>query len=399
MSDNFVTDTRWLLPDGVDEVLPPQAGALEALRRQVLGLYDSWGYDLVMPPTIEYLDALLTGVARDLDVQTFKLTDQVSGRLMGVRADMTPQAARIDAHQLRRDCPVRLCYTGTVLQTRPEGPATSRNPLQVGAELYGHTGIESDIEIIALMIETLRRADVSEPHLDLGHVGIFRGLAEQAQLDAATESRLWEALQRKAASEVDELLAEVDVAEPARHMLSSLALLSGGTEVLAEAASRLADADEPVRRALAELNAIADALRAWLPDVAIHFDLAELRGYQYHTGVVFAAFVPGYGEEIARGGRYDDIGRVFGRGRPATGFSCDLKTLFNRSEREITSPAAIAAPWQHDADLSRYVGELRQTGERVIWLLPGHEHELAAMGCDRRLVCRTDGWTIEAIEG
>jgi ATP phosphoribosyltransferase regulatory subunit len=399
MTNNAVTDSRWLLPDGVDEVLPPQAGALEALRRQILSLYDSWGYDLVMPPAIEYLDALLTGVARDLDVQTFKLTDQVSGRLMGVRADMTPQAARIDAHQLRRDCPVRLCYTGTVLQTRPEGPAASRNPLQVGAELYGHTGIESDAEIIALMIETLRLADVAEPHLDLGHVGIFRGLAEQAGLDAATESRLWEALQRKAASEVDALLAEADVAEPARHMLSALAPLSGGPEVLDEAASRLAEADEPVQRALADLRAIADALQDWLPDLAVHFDLAELRGYQYHTGVVFAAFVPGYGEEIARGGRYDDIGRVFGRARAATGFSCDLKTLFNRSERASAAPAAIAAPWQHDAELIRRVHELRGAGERVIWLLPGHEQELVAMGCNRRLVWHADGWTVEAIEG
>jgi ATP phosphoribosyltransferase regulatory subunit len=393
-----VTNSRWLLPDGVDEVLPPQAGAIEGLRRQILSLYDSWGYDLVMPPAIEYLDALLTGVARDLDVQTFKLTDQISGRLMGVRADMTPQAARIDAHQLRRDCPVRLCYTGTVLQTRPEGPAASRNPLQVGVELYGHAGMESDAEVIALMIETLRLAEVHGPHLDLGHVGIFRGLAEQAGLDAATESRLWEALQRKAASEVAAILAASGVGEPERGMLQALVELSGGAEVLERATGQLSEAGQPVQQALAELQSIAEALREWVPDVPVHFDLGELRGYQYHTGVVFAAFVPGYGEEIARGGRYDDIGRVFGRARPATGFSCDLKTLFNLSHRAPEPACAIGAPWRRDESLTAQVTELRRQGERVLWLLPGHEHELRAMGCDRQLVQRGGDWTVEAVD-
>jgi len=397
MSSQSLNQSRWLLPDGVDEVLPPEAGAIEHLRRQLLGLYDSWGYELVMPPAIEYLDALLTGVARDLDIQTFKLTDQISGRLMGVRADMTPQAARIDAHQLRRDGPVRLCYTGTVLQTRPEGPAGSRNPLQVGVELYGHGGMESDAEVIAVMIETLRLASVPLPHLDLGHVGIFRGLAEQAGLQAETESALWEALQRKARAEVDALLAEAGVAEVERGMLSALTALSGGPEVMERAQQALAAAAQPVQDALDELRLIADALSQWTPDVPVHFDLGELRGYEYHTGVVFAAFVPGHGEEVARGGRYDDIGRVFGRARSATGFSCDLKTLFRLSEREPTTPQAIAAPWQRDAELMERVAGLRGQGERVVWLLPGHEHEMQAMGCDRQLVRGEDGWTVEAL--
>lgn len=398
MTTDSLTNSRWLLPDGVDEVLPPQAGAIESLRREILGLYDSWGYELVMPPAIEYLDALLTGVARDLDVQTFKLTDQISGRLMGVRADMTPQAARIDAHQLRRDCPVRLCYTGTVLQTRPEGPAASRNPLQVGVELYGHAGMESDAEVIALMIETVRLAAVERPHLDLGHVGIFRGLAEQAGLEAETESQLWEALQRKASAEVEAILSDNGVGDPERRMLQALVGLSGGSEALERAASELSEAGQPVQQAVAELRAIAEALRYWVPDVPVHFDLGELRGYQYHTGVVFAAFVPGYGEEIARGGRYDDIGRVFGRARPATGFSCDLKTLFNLSSRAPEPARAIAAPWQRDQALTAYVAELRRSGERVLWLLPGHEGELRAMGCDRRLVQGDGGWTVEPVD-
>lgn len=388
---------RWLLPDGVDEVLPPRARALETLRQRLLHCYHGWGYDLVMPPAIEYLDALLTGAAHDLDVQTFKLTDQISGRLMGVRADMTPQAARIDAHQLRRNCPVRLCYTGTVLQTRPEGPATSRNPLQVGAELYGHAGVESDVEIIALMLESLRIAGIPKPYLDLGHVGIFRGLARATKLSASLETRLWEALQRKAVGDIEALLEESDVAQADRQRFTALADLAGGVEVLAHASERLADAGEPVRRAIRELWAIAGALERRVPEAPLHFDLAELRGYRYHTGVVFAAFVPGHGEEIARGGRYDEIGAVFGRPRPATGFSADLKTLFALGDTVVPDAAPIAAPWRDDAELLAMVRRLREAGERVLWVLPGHEHELAAMGCDRQLKEQDCRWDVVSL--
>ncbi|MGD8428972.1 MAG: ATP phosphoribosyltransferase regulatory subunit [Ectothiorhodospiraceae bacterium] len=386
---------RWLLPEAVDEVLPPQAEVLERLRRELLDCYRSWGYELIMPPAIEYLDALLTGVAHDLDIQTFKLTDQLTGRMMGVRADITPQAARIDAHQLRRDCPVRLCYIGTVLQARPEGPTSSRNPVQVGAELYGHAGIESDTEIIALMLETLRIAGLQQPHLDLGHVGIFRGLARQAGVDSAGENRLWNALQRKASDEILTILDDLGITGSSRDMLSALPELSGGVDVLNRANERLSEADADVHRALRELWSIAGALERWLPGVPLHFDLGELRGYDYHTGVVFAALVAGHGHEVARGGRYDEIGSVFGRSRPATGFSADLKTLFSLSNREsITTGSGIAAPWRDDAELFAAIRDLRARGERVIWLLPGHEDEVAVMGCDRQLVKTDDGWEV-----
>lgn len=393
----FAKVNRWLLPDGVDEILPPQAFALERLRRELLDRYHSWGYDLVMPPAIEYLEALLTGAAHDLDLQTFKLTDQLTGRMMGVRADITPQVARIDAHQLRRDCPVRLCYLGTVLQTRPEGPAGSRNPLQIGAELYGHAGIESDAEIIALMLETLRLAGIKQPHLDLGHVGIFRELACQAELDPDSETRLWDALQRKAGTEIEAILTNLGVAEPVRGMLTALPDLSGDLEVLDRANASLFAAQDSVHQALRELWSIANALRRWLPEVPLHFDLGELRGYRYHTGVVFAAFVADHSHEVARGGRYNHIGRVFGRSRPATGFSADLKTLFalGSSGHELRGELGIAAPWSDNAALRAQVCALRQAGERVIWLLPGHEAELQEMGCDRRLVNMDGCWQVQ----
>lgn len=394
--DDYAKVNRWLLPDGVDEILPPRAFALERLRRELLDCYYCWGYDLVMPPTIEYLESLLTGAAHDLDLQTFKLTDQLTGRMMGVRADITPQAARIDAHQLRRNCPVRLCYLGTVLQTRMEGPGSSRNPLQIGAELYGHAGFESDAEIIALMLETLRIAGVVQPHLDLGHVGIFRGLAAQAGLDPEAEKRLWDALQRKAGAEIDAILSSLGVAEPLHRMLAALPEFSGGVEVLDQANADLMAADDCVHQALRELSSIASALQRGLPGTPLHFDLGELRGYQYHTGVVFAAFIAGHSHEVARGGRYNHIGRVFGRSRPATGFSADLKTLFALSERgQEATVRGIAAPYEDDVALLDKVGELRAAGERVVWLLPGHETGLQAMGCDRRLVKHNGGWQVK----
>ncbi len=395
----FGRDDRWLLPDAVDEVLPPRAMALERVRQRLLDCYERWGYEFVMPPAIEYLESLLTGAAHDLELQTFKLTDQLSGRMMGVRADITPQAARIDAHQLRRECPVRLCYTGTVLQTRPEGLTGSRNPLQVGAELYGHAGVESDVEIIALMVETLRLAGVEAPHLDLGHVGIFRGLARQAELPEEAETRLWDALQRKADAEIRALVAEYEVAEPVAGMLTSLAGLAGGVEVLNEANECLAEAAPEVHAALRQLWSIASALQRWLPRVPVHFDLGELRGYRYHTGVVFAAFVPGHSQEVARGGRYDEIGRVFGRSRSATGFSADLKMLVSlAADAESSARPAIGAPWRDSPALLARVAALREAGERVIWLLPGHEGQAEAMGCDRTLVADGDDWTVRPLD-
>jgi len=393
--DTFRKDNRWLLPEGIDEVLPPRAHRLELLRRELLNLFRGWGYELIMPPFIEFLDSLLTGTGHDLDLQTFKLTDQLSGRLMGVRADMTPQAARIDAHQLKREEPVRLCYIGTVLRTRPEGINGSRDLLQVGAELFGYAGVEADIEIIQLMVRTLRTGRIDSMYLDLGHVGIYRGLVRQAGLPAEAEARLFDALQRKAVPEIEGLLDELAVAEPVRSMLAALPQLNGGVEVLDQAGATLAAAAPDVLAALKDLWGIAAALERRLPDVPLHFDLAELRGYQYHTGAVFAAFIPGYGREIARGGRYDQIGKVFGRSRPATGFSADLKALAALGQWPAQADATgILAEWSDEPEAVAEVERLRAAGERVVWALPDQQGDAGAMGCDRRLV-RVDGqWTL-----
>ncbi|MGB5615007.1 MAG: ATP phosphoribosyltransferase regulatory subunit, partial [Sedimenticolaceae bacterium] len=320
-------DNTWLLPEGIDELLPAQARALEALRRTLLDCYTGWGYQLVVTPFIEFLESLLTGTGKDLDLQTFKLTDQVSGRQLGVRADITPQAARIDAHRLRHQAPTRLCYIGSVLRTRADGFSGSRSPLQIGAELYGHAGVESDVEIVCLMMETLAVAGLDGIYLDLGHVGIYRALARAAGLSARQEADLFEALQRKATAEIEALVDSFGLDAGMRGMLLALAELNGGEEVLPRARAALAAAPAEVAYAIDYVEAVAAQLRRYLPDLPVHFDLAELRAYRYQTGVVFAAFVAGEGQEVARGGRYDEIGEVFGRARPATGFSADLKTL------------------------------------------------------------------------
>lgn len=397
---DFSKDNRWLLPEGVDEVLPPRAEALETLRRRILDAYSTWGYELIIPPVIEFLESLLTGTAHDLDLQTFRLTDQLSGRMMGVRADMTPQAARIDAHQLHRESVVRLCYLGTVLHTRPEGPGHSRNPVQLGAELYGHAGVESDIEIIGLMLETLRIAGVPTPHLDLGHVAIFGALAREAGLDADTENRLFDALQRKATGEIGELLDGIASREH-RERLGSLVDLNGGVEVLDLAGERLAGAGEDVQQALRHLWGVAATLERREAEVPLHFDLAELSGYRFHNGVVFAAFLPGHGKAVARGGRYDNIGRAFGRARPATGFSADLKVLLSMAGSNVgreVSPGGILAPWSNEPALLAEIRRLRASGERVVTALPGRKDSPEALGCNRQLVEHDKRWQVIEIE-
>ncbi len=385
---------RWLLPEGIEELLPPQARRLETLRRRLLDLYASWGYAQVMPPFIEYLESLLVGSGSDLDLETFKLTDQLTGRLMGVRADMTQQVARIDAHRLQRAAPTRLCYLGTVLRTRPGGPGGSRSPLQVGAELYGHAGVESDAEVVALMLETLEACGIGDVHLDLGHVGIFRALAAAAGLDATGEAELFEMLQRKARAELESALADLAPDHAAR--LLALVDLNGGDEVLDAARTQLDGAGDAVDAALDSLAAVVAVLRRERPDLVLHFDLAELRGYRYHTGVVFAALVPGHGEAIARGGRYDDLGRYFGRARPATGFSADLRTLLHLGDAEATaSPdSGIFAPANAEPLLCTRIRELRAAGERVVRALPGQAGGAAEMGCDRELVRLGQEWVV-----
>jgi ATP phosphoribosyltransferase regulatory subunit len=388
---------RWLLPEGIEEVLPPAAQRLDSLRRSVLDLFRSWGYELVIPPVVEYLESLLTGSGSDLDLRTFKLIDQLSGRMMGVRADMTPQAARVDAHLLGRDVPVRLCYLGTVLHTRPQALGASRCPMQLGAELFGHAGIDSDVEVFSLMLETLELSGIRDVHVDLGHVGLFRGLAELAGLDREQERLLFDALQRKACPEIDTLLEGLNLSARNQEMLLALASLNGGEEVLVEAREALGGCHRGVDAALDELDAIAAAIHARRPGLPVYFDLAELRGYHYHTGVVFAAFAPGYGQEIARGGRYDEIGKVFGRARPATGFSTDLRILMGLTSARGDDRGGVFAPFNDDPALHAMVHELRGRGERVVAELPGQVGGAAEMNCNRQLIRRDGDWEIVAV--
>ncbi|HEY9198035.1 MAG TPA: ATP phosphoribosyltransferase regulatory subunit [Gammaproteobacteria bacterium] len=389
---------HWLLPEGIGEMLPEQAWRMERLRRRLLDAYRAWGYGLIIPPMVEFLESLLTGTGHDLDLQTFKLTDQLTGRLLGVRADMTPQAARIDAHALKREEPVRLCYLGTVLHTRPDGFAGSRSPLQVGCELFGHAGIESDLEILGLMLETLKLTGIERVHLDLGHVGIFRGLTRGAGLSMEQEADLFDVLQRKALPEVEALLDSFGTAAPWRERLACLATLHGGDEVLGQARAKLAGAGDAVAAALDNLAAIAAQVQARWPRLPLHFDLAELRGYGYQTGVVFAAFVPGCGQEIARGGRYDQIGEVFGRARPATGFSADLRTLMALSQEEDEPRrGAVYAPAEFTPALAQTIAELRAAGEQVICALPGQTGNARALGCDRELAQQGGGWVVKKL--
>lgn len=390
---------QWLLPEGIEEVLPPEAWRLECARRELLDLFDRWGYALIMPPLIEYLESLLTGAGNDLDLQTFKVTDLMSGRMLGVRADMTPQAARIDAHPLRRDAPTRLCYMGTVLHSRSDGFGSSRSPLQVGAELFGHAGIDSDVEILRLVLETLALLEIPDVHVNLGHVGIFRGLARDAGLNPAQENDLFDALQRKAVTEIGEMLDQTVRDAGPRERLAALAGLNGGWDVLYGAREVLDGAGRQVVQALENLRAIADCLQPHSGEVQIDFDLAELRGYRYQTGMVFAVFVPGCGQEIARGGRYDAIGEVFGRARPATGFSTDLKTLMDLSPRDFAGrPGAIFAPADRDSRLDETVAALRVQGERVVAGLPGQAGGPRELGCDRQLVRDAGGWTVRPLD-
>ena len=310
---------KWLLPEAVEDILPAQAMKIETLRRKILDLFFARHYELVMPPLLEYTDSLLTGTGHDLELRTFKVVDQLSGRMMGVRADITPQVARIDAHLLNRAGVTRLCYCGSVLHTRPAGPSATREPIQIGAELYGEAAVEADLEILQLLCRALELAGVREARVDIGHVAVFRSIAQAAGIPPADEAALFEALQKKDVPALKELTGELQVTT--RDALLLLPELYGGPEVLEVAEKKLPQLPE-LTRALAQLRQLAAACR-----IPAGFDLAELRGYHYHSGVVFDAYCSGVSGAVARGGRYDEVGRAFGRARPATGFSIDLRSL------------------------------------------------------------------------
>ncbi|WP_198244659.1 ATP phosphoribosyltransferase regulatory subunit [methane-oxidizing endosymbiont of Gigantopelta aegis] len=393
------TQDSWLLPEGIEEVLPGDAAQLEQLRRNLLDVFSAWGYQLVFPPLMDFLDSLLIGTGHDLDLNTFKLTDQVSGRTLGIRADMTPQVARIAGHHMSHSVPTRLCYVGTVLHTLGDELDKDRSPVQIGAELYGYDGLEGDFEIIQLMLEMLAMSGIEQIHLDLGHVGIYRALARQAGVTERQEAELFDVLQRKAIPEMDDLLNAFSLHEKDKQTFKALATLHGGLEVFERAETVLKGYDDSVQQALADLKAIAEKLSKIYPALPINFDLAELRGYYYHTGIVFAALVPGLGKEIARGGRYDNIGEAFATARSATGFSADLKRLARQSvnSRDM-SDTIVFAPYCDDEALRIKIRGLRAEGVTVIQQLPGQKGDAKSMGCTALLAQENQNWIVKALD-
>jgi ATP phosphoribosyltransferase regulatory subunit len=381
---------NWLLPEHIADALPSEAARIEGLRRRLLDLFRVHGYELVMPPLLEHLDSLLTGSGQDLRLRTFKLVDQLSGRTLGVRADMTPQVARIDAHLLNRHGVTRLCYCGSVLHTLPASLAVSREPIQIGAELYGHAGVAADGEVIRLMAAVLTASGLPAARVDLGHVGVFRALAAVAGLDADVEGTLLALLQAKDVPSLRECCRKLD--DPVRSALLGLPELYGGVEILA-AATRVLPALPEISAALETLRELQRAL----PDLPLSFDLADLRGYHYHNGVVFAAYCPGFSSAIARGGRYDGVGKAFGRERPATGFSLDLRELARLTPAGPELGAILAPCSAANEALATLIGALREQGHIVAEMLPGETNSEGPL-CDRQLRERDGQWLIEAID-
>jgi len=391
---SFLTVSRnsmsaWVLPDHIADVLPSEARHIEELRRELLDTARGYGYELVMPPLLEHLESLLTGTGEALDLQTFKLVDQLSGRMLGLRADSTPQVARIDAHLLNRQGVARLCYCGPVLHARPDRPLATREPLQLGAEIYGHAGLEADQEILQLALDCLRAANVQGMRVDLGDARIVRGLLDGLKLSAPVLAQLNAALAAKDASTLAEI--SVDFPAPVRQGLQALVRLYGDASVLEEARKLLPDHPQ-IRAALADLQRLGEQLVG----VTVGYDLADQRGYAYYSGARFAVYAEGAGDALLRGGRYDEVGAVFGRNRPAVGFSLDIKQLVAAvGPRPLR--AAIRAPWGDAADLRAAIAKLRRSGETVVCVLPGHESEIDEFHCDRVLQQADGQWTVQVI--
>ena len=377
---------NWVLPEYIDDILPAEAARIERLRRALLDHFRSHGYRLVQPPLIEHVESLLTGTGRDLDLQTFKVVDQLSGRLLGLRADTTPQVARIDAHLLNEPGITRLCYAGSVLRTVPAGLAQTREVLQIGAELYGHAGIESDREVLRLLLSALATARVAPLHLDLGHVGVYRALARAGRIDDGKDDELLAALRGKDVGAIAELTAAID--EPWRTALCALTTLYGPADaVLAQARAKLPPLPA-LDAALQALTRLADAVRSSVESLQV--DLADLRGYHYQNGAIFAVFMHGAPNAVGLGGRYDDIGKAFGRARPATGFTLDLRQLADLAP-DGDAEDTILAPDRDDPALAAAIAALRAAGEIVVTALPGADGEPLA---DRRLVLRDGVWQV-----
>ncbi|MCZ6657810.1 MAG: ATP phosphoribosyltransferase regulatory subunit [Gammaproteobacteria bacterium] len=379
---------NWRLPDGVDELLPPRARSLELVRRAVLDLFHGWGFDYVEPPLIEYLDALLVAGGADLDLQTLKVVDQRSGRMLGVRADMTSQAARIDAHRIDHDGVTRLCYAGTVVYANPLAFAESRVPVKAGAEIFGSDSLAADEEVVALMVEVLRTAGVQKPLLVLGHMGIYHALTADLELNPHDAQALFEAVQSKSENDIADLLN----GDASADLLVSLPRLMGSIEIVEEARATLASAPVKVQQSIDALQDLGERVQKRCPEVALRFDLAELAGYGYHNGPVFAAFHGDHGRALARGGRYDGIGAAFGRGRPATGFDVNLKQLL---DVDVDDVPGVWAPWaegQASVGLMRRVAELREAGYRVVCALSADQQRPPS--CDAALQLEDGQWVL-----
>lgn len=384
---------NWLLPEYIQDMLPEEAWRIEAMRSKVIELLRLSGYQLVVPPLLEYEESLLISDSQDMDVRTFKLVDQLSGRTMALRADITPQVARIDAHLLNCQGVTRLCYAGSVLHTQPSGLMRTREPLQIGAELYGHSGLESDLEVQRLMLQALALTGVDGVHLDLGHVGVFRALVQRASIGAELEAALFAALQLKDVPALQGLVAGLP-ADAQKSLLSLAQLYGGAEEVLQRAHKILPDCTE-IRAALNELEQAAVHLKPLARGIGV--DLAELRGYHYHSGMVFAAYHAGSHDAIALGGRYDDLGKSFGRARPATGFSMDLRQLFGLLP-PVVQTRGILAPYSNDAALLASIARLRSEGHAVVVDLLGNAAFRSELNCDRELILRNSAWVVVELD-
>lgn len=385
---------NWLLPEYIEDVLPAEAARLETMRRTLLDLFKVHGYQFVIPPMLEYMESLTTGVGHDLDLATFKVVDQLTGRLMGVRADMTPQAARIDAHLLNHQGVTRLCYAGSVLRTQPDGLARTREPLQLGAELYGHSGVESDIEIQQLMVKALQNLGITEIHIDFSHVNVFGSLVEASQLSPQLEQALFDALKTKNQSQVAVLTQ--DLAPSVRDALLHLTQLNGDATVLDKAAKLLPQMAS-IQAALAELQEVSVAMAEL--GVTCSFDLSELRGYHYHSGIVFAAYAKGFKGPLALGGRYDEVGQIFGRARAATGFSVDLRGIVTAlppamMPTAILAPALKGQPPEFQAALTEKIDALRAEGQVVVQEMFNTETDAQELNCNKKLLHFASGWHV-----
>ncbi len=395
MSQSLNSGDHWLLPVGVEETLPTEAARIERLRRKVIDLLNSWGYELVMPPLMEFLDSLLTGVGHGLEIETFKLTDQISGRMMGVRADMTPQVARIDAHYLRSNGPRRLCYFGPVLRTRPDCLGCSRIPLQLGAELFGVKSSQADIEIVELLMETLSTIGLENLHVDLGHMGIFQGLSRTENLNAQAQEKLSTAIGSRSRDDVAQVCESLGLSQRATELFVLLTAASGEVDTLSSVSDKFSGASEDVRESFENLSQISTSLKKRLPATRLYYDLAALKGQSYHNGLVFSVYMPGSGRAIASGGRYDDIGKAFGRARAATGFSLDLRAISSYVKQSDTkSEQSIFASFKDDPALFEAVRQLRQQGRRVIFCYDNEQPDKNSEN-SLQLILKDGKWIVE----